>query len=85
MHTWETSTTTDNVLMRSVHGVNKEINKRTWKICELVQRVTGNEKRFIKPVKNQYPVMLEALSLRREVEKLKVIRKELNEAINKSL
>jgi hypothetical protein len=75
------SESVNDVLRQSMRGIQKEINIRTLKICGLKERVTGNEKRFVKPYRNQLPTIYEALKLQREVEKLRVIKNQLRELL----
>lgn len=72
---------TTEVLRTSIAGVRREINLRTLKICGLCERVTGNERRFVKPRRNQYPSILLALRLYKEVEKLRIIKSELKKLV----
>ena len=69
------------IIQQSIRGISREINLRTLKICGLVERVNGDEKRFVKPVKRPLPTMIMALKLHREVEKLKVIKKSLQQQL----
>lgn len=65
------------IIRASIEGITQEIDDRVSQLATLVHCVTGDEKRFIKPVKNPLPTIEKALQVNREVKKLRVIRKEL--------
>lgn len=61
----------------SIKGITLEINKRTWMLQAFKDRVVGHEGRFLKPVRNQLPVIEKALVVYREVVKLKAIKNQM--------
>ena len=64
----------------SRRGIQRQIDRRTWRMNGLVEQWNGVVHRFYKPNKKKFKVINEGLRLYREVQKLKQIKQDLKDA-----